>query len=666
MAPKMSKAEKKAAAEAAAAAAEAARIAEEERLEKERQAVEAALAEEQKARDEQEKQLLEELEGRLEEEHAANAQFDQERSLALASELAASMAGKEWDAFVACGELPSVTIESDVNTWLAEWADKPREGAEHLDQSLAQCTLCAELLQSLQYEEAFAASRGDAKQAAWQFAAQLRLREELLKKLDGATADFLQRADEFVNAKNECVVGVASEGCRYGLWVNLAKNPRIKSIDFAELSVTSELPKTLALASIAVRVVHYSADVCSPYAPPEAKGAATYVPLGGVLNFELLSLPPLPKKIKGWTMRPVTEMTNSVVHVQYPMPNADGVVVPGSAPPLRISFLVPATCLLPPNVECPGDSVEDDEGKEKKPPRGFTVGWWDAATHRWSTDDVFGVEYSAETRTVSFQTTRLTSLALLQPCYLEFPYKRWLYTPTSASSGLLHLETHRSSLTFAVGKAGAALVKSGSGGELPQLEAAGLLNVYMPPTTLLHKLAACGIVLTPKDDDAASLPEPITPKSAELENEVFEALAPLLARYQLAPSRWNQSRGPKKCTIRLSAVAAESYDAADDDADGAAKGPANPYDAVGDWPTMEYVYRRVMMIAALDSDATCNDAALHGGVAHSTPLECLKADDPEAVDVLNASSRLFQDSARQLFSTLRLLSFTAASSGLTQ
>ena len=224
---------------------------------------------------------------------------------------------------------------------------------------------------------------------------------------------------------------------------------------------------------------------------------------------------------------------------------------------------------------------------------------------------------------------------------------------------LFHLTTQRHSLVFDVATAGACLREP----ELPELK--GLLGQFMPPTSLLRKLAACGMVLTPKDDDATKLAEPVTPKDESLESDFFEAVSPLLARYMLAPSRWNQSRGPKKCTIRLAPVSTDTYDEPAEEGE-AAKKPTDPYAAVGDWPALEYVYRKAIMISALDSDAQCDDSALKGTVAHTTPLECLKGEDPEVADVLNSSSRLYQDSARQLFSALRLLSFTRASSGLTQ
>ena len=57
--------------------------------------------------------------------------------------------------------------------------------------------------------------------------------------------------------------------------------------------------------------------------------------------------------------------------------------------------------------------------------------------------------------------------------------------------------------------------------------------------------------------------------------------------------------------------------------------------------------------------ATCDAGPLkEGAVAHSTPLECLKVDDPDLVEAQRASSRLYQDTVRQLLNRTRVLSFT--------
>ena len=695
MAPKMSKKEKAEAARIAAeqAAAEAAAKAEAE--EKERLATEARLAEEEKQRKAEEAKLLADLDARIEAEDGTNSAFYGERSEALARAQKEALARDEWEVFVACEPMPDVMSECAVSGFLTEWMEKPREGADHLDLTLGDCSLCVQLLRSLQLEGAYAAARGDAKCAAWQTRAQYLLRDEMNKKIDMATADFLGRAEEFANAKHECVACVASPGCRYGLWVNLAKNPRVKSIELPDLGVNVELPKALALASIAVRVLHTSIDLCTPYAQPtpkpaeaaateaaaadatadgdaaaaaadgDAAAAAEAAPpakppcgmmtLGGVFSFALLALPPGAKKVKGWTMRQVTEMTDSVVLVQYPMPNADGSLpAPGAAPPLKITTQVEPHVILPDTVDDVNPFATEEEIANRPTPKGMTVGTWDEGEGRWKTESISLVEYASETRTLSFQSTRLTNLALLQPTHLELPYKNWLFSPTSPSSAVLHLLTQRFSVQIEVSPRGCTLRSP----DRPELE--GIVGVPLPATTLLLRLAACGINLSPVPNDAHAL-ERVTPKDEVTEAAFVESLAPILARYQLAPSRWNPSRGPLKCMVRIhpAAPADDADVSAAAEEGGAPKKAADPFAAVGDdWQTLEYAKRRVLLVAALDGDATCDDAPKEGALAHSTPLECLKEADPDVLDLLHASSRLYQDTARQLLTSLKLFSFT--------
>eukprot|EP00976_Prorocentrum_cordatum_P045310 914588-Prorocentrum_minimum.AAC.1 len=88
-----------------------------------------------------------------------------------------------------------------------------------------------------------------------------------------------------------------------GLWVNLAKNPRQRAVEIEELAFQVELPKSLLLASIAVRLLHVHYDHFTPKAKNE------YMAVGGVFTVDLLALPPLPKKVKGWTIRQVRSPT---------------------------------------------------------------------------------------------------------------------------------------------------------------------------------------------------------------------------------------------------------------------------------------------------------------------------------------------------------------------
>jgi len=610
--------------------AELARLAEEQRLQEEKEEKE-RLEEEakrQKAQGEQQAEewrLQSELDAQLEAETAANADWVASRQARLASEQEVALAATEWGRFVACNERPNVMSESEVNAFVTEWHERSRED---IWTTLPTCTMATELLASMQVEGAHAHDRGDERMAAWQSELSTLIFDELLSKLDGATADFMLRAEEFMNAKHECCVTIAARGCRFGLWVNLAKNPRVKSIEYADISISCELPKSLALASIAVRIVQYETDFVSPYASPESAAAATYMTLGGVVKIELLSLPPPAKKVKGWTMRPVTEMSHTVLRQQYPVPGADG-LIPANAPPLRISYVIDKGVIL----------------REGEPQR---VGWWDDKAQQWKTDEIADIAYVPETRTISFDTLHLTSLAVLQHTHLELPYKNWLLSPSSSSSGDLYVQTQCHLVHVGVSAKGSTLKAP----RLPELTE--LLDTPLPASTLLIRLRAAGINLMPRDVDAQQL-ERVTPKDPSLEAELHDAIAPLAARYHMCASKWNPSRGHAKGTLRFKVVKEEAY-ADDAPAPGT---PADPFAVVdAEWPILEYAKRRVLLIAATDADVTCDESALPETVAHSTPLECLKKSDPDLIDVLLSSSRLYQDAVRQLLDNLRLLSFT--------
>jgi len=647
--PKMSKAEKEAEAERLRLEAEAAA----EKAAKELAEMEAQRDKEAKERLVNEEALMGNIEYTFNDETTKSEGLYAERAHELDSEMTALNVDKEWKLFLACEELPDVLSEGDVNTYLTTWSEAP---TGTLWQALPGCSQAITLVRSLLLSSAYAYSRGGValKQHAWQMGLQKGLLACLNAKLDGATAEFLQRSDEFYNKETQsCVAMLPAEGCRYGLWVNLAKNPRMKMIELPELSITIELPKALALASIAVRVTQYDDDVVSHYASAASIANAKLMALGGILKVDLAQLPQAPKKVKGYTLRAVNEMSHSVVPSEYPIRGLDG-SIPVAAPPLRISYALP-------------DSVLLAEGYALK------IGWWDSdvqpvgedgATEdrgSWKTEGISDVQYDADTKIVSFDTLHLTSLSLLQPTHLELPYKRWLFAPLGPSAGELHVVTQRFTLHFAITSKGVVLKAP----LIPQT--AAMVNVApMTAPVLLLRLRACGINLCPKDSDAETL-ERITPKSLELEESISSMLCPLLPRYYLTASRWNQTRGPNKVTLRMAVrtgmdgleAGMTGYDAEAGAAE-AAPPASDPFEAVeSDWPTMLLMFRRVIVVNTTDDSLQFDECAKEGVIAHSTPIECLKGEDPEVVDVLRNSSVLYQDTVRQLLNSLRLFSFTA-------
>ena len=651
MAPKEKKskaekaAEKKAAEEAAAAEkAEADRIAAEkaeaERLQREKEEAEAE-AERQR--------LAAELEERLVAEDAASAPRVADRAEALRRERAAMLDAEEWERFVECGALPDVGSEAQTSAFLSDWREAP---AAALEGTLAGCELAHRLALQLEREACAASARGDEKQAAWQRALKEAGRAMVLAKVDGATGDFLSHADEHANARNEVQYEHSAPSCKFGLWVNLAKNPRIKSIEFDALSITTELPKQLALASIALRVMQFSSELLTPQQPPLG-ASSPFMALGGVLSIELMALPQPPKKVKGWTIRPVAEAGVPIVRQSYPTPAAGGDGMSGSAPPLRITFTVAPTVLLP-------------EGTPR-------VGGWDADAGAWKVEGISEIEVNAETRAVSFVTPRLTALALLQHSHLELPYATWIWAPRGPGSGRLSLQTQRYLVSFDVSDAGVLLVAP----KLPELQ--DLLDgAPTSPAKLLLELKSRGLNLCPHDDHAEG--KELTPKQAALEKVAHEQLASIAPGMLLASSKWNDSLGPTKLLLRIGVPKDGADDGAADEGDGygsgegedgeekaAAEAPS-PFAALdataqtlliaeGGFPSPNDAYRYATLATATDADETCVVSPLDGEVAHSTVNDVLASWPPAAATLGDASSQ-YTDTLRQLLDAIRPLSFT--------
>lgn len=64
----------------------------------------------------------------------------------------------------------------------------------------------------------------------------------------------LQHADEHANEKNEVQLGCQLHGLQWGLWVNTSKNLRLKSVEMPQLQMMIDIPKTIGVANIAIRV----------------------------------------------------------------------------------------------------------------------------------------------------------------------------------------------------------------------------------------------------------------------------------------------------------------------------------------------------------------------------------------------------------------------------
>ena len=510
----------------AAAAAEAERLAAEAeaaRLEELRKRREAA---EQARREELARLRAAEL-ARLRGEEAARAPYLGERRTASEAAMAARAEGDEWTKYLACSRRPDPAQESNLNTYLNEWAE---EDGTDLGENMAKCQETLAVVSALEDMEAGARARGDQDKAAYCARFVGALRNACTDKMDFASAHILQHADDFASVKNEVLVSNATDDLKVGLWVNLAsKGFRMKTIEYPQLDITTDVPKGLALQAIAVRVTYTSYDNVTG---GSGGGSAADMALGGVLYIELLALPPPCKKVKGWTLRHVTPLSKTVQRLTYPLGGHSGdgggpaIPASGSAQALRVRYTLPKHVIVQADPQ----------------PR---IGWWDAHRRCWSEEGIENVNYDPDTRLLSFHTVCLTAMAVLQSRQVDLPYTTWSLKPTGAASAEMQLETARHLVTIGVGEGTCTLLAPLE----PELD--HLRGRPMEPGLLLTQLARSGIVITPTDGDASRCGHIGGVKAAAFEASLHEDLCSIAAAFALCGSSLNQARGAGKAVFKL-------------------------------------------------------------------------------------------------------------------
>ena len=374
-------------------------------------------------------------------------------------------------------------------------------------------------------------------------------------------------------------------GVRLGIWVNLVlkqiRGP-MRPLDFGEVGLKVDIPRALnTQMNIGARIIFVPyTHISQPYltgsaraskaastgadadgeatpAPSRAAAAAAEPPaekdlvLGGTMYLELVALPPAPKRVRPqWVLRPVTELSESLELLPYPLSGEHTAVV--APPPLRCTISVPEGVIVP------ADS-----------PR---VAWWDEKAKCWSDEPVSEVEYMPETRQVRFLTIKVGVLALVQARGLDLPYTDWrlepaLPTGTSASEDeqpcvRLTLQTTRMQVVIQVRHLADKEVKAreaaGAGAasattlckllepRVPELE--GLLHEEMPPGPLMAALARAGLNLMPRDTDVKVGGAIKTPA---LEEALAEELASVCASFDFAASRFTPTLAPEHCAVQL-------------------------------------------------------------------------------------------------------------------
>ncbi|KAJ3207307.1 Protein casc1 [Entophlyctis luteolus] len=333
----------------------------------------------------------------------------------------------QWNKFLQCSPLPDPMNEPELNTHLNLWA----EDAVGNDDDPSFDLLFAGLLKAekLCNELAEAASlECDKQNAARELSLRMHLitlRQIILSKWDLATSRIVQLYDQFPCEPNENFHhATVTSDYIFGVWGNLTKNPRHKTIEYPNIKICMTLPKPISLANVAIRMLYSSGETASaPYRYQNTDEHMSVV--GGILFLDLFEMPEAPKVLRTMIIRQILSPDGKLKPIKYPFKkmstetveedeedaeNGNGAAADTNIWPAQVSYEIIPQCF-----------IHKESAKMMS---------WDESDMCWSEENVGDVEINIETGAVKFRTTQFRPTALVQKTYAEFPFQDWSIEPS--------------------------------------------------------------------------------------------------------------------------------------------------------------------------------------------------------------------------------------------
>uniref|UniRef100_A0A8C5KMZ8 Dynein axonemal intermediate chain 7 n=1 Tax=Jaculus jaculus TaxID=51337 RepID=A0A8C5KMZ8_JACJA len=255
------------------------KISKEERLKLLQEEEERRLKEEEEARLKLEKEELERLEiQRIEDEkwHQLEEK-DLERRSEEFSELGLlegcfleaerlkrdNRALSQWKHYTNCDGTPDPEVPQELNTFISLWKEETNEAFEAvIEKSKLVLSLIDKMKLAVLETPSYELEDRHVLQCQGSI---LELQELLHLKFDVATEILLRQASTLADLDSGNMEKIIQdENVTLYVWANLKKNPRYRTIRFSETQTGFEIPRTLAMSNIALRLLHTRYDHVTP------------------------------------------------------------------------------------------------------------------------------------------------------------------------------------------------------------------------------------------------------------------------------------------------------------------------------------------------------------------------------------------------------------------
>ncbi|KFQ86703.1 Protein CASC1, partial [Phoenicopterus ruber ruber] len=168
-----------------------------------------------------------------------------------------------WEHYLSCDGSPDPTVLQEINTFMSLWREDQNEDVQLVMEKGEQVLNLIEKLQFLLLDTP--PNEITEKETVQYQQSILELQNLLHQKYNGATEHLLKVTNMYEDSETGNMQAVIKDkNVTFCIWANLKKKVRFKNHVFCDAQHGFDLPKSLAMSSVAVRILHTRYDHLSP------------------------------------------------------------------------------------------------------------------------------------------------------------------------------------------------------------------------------------------------------------------------------------------------------------------------------------------------------------------------------------------------------------------
>ncbi|KAJ3255482.1 Protein casc1 [Chytriomyces hyalinus] len=388
----------------------------------------------------------------------------------------------DWKRFLLCSKLPDPTNEPELNTYLSLWAEETvgnddDPSVQALVDALPDAEkLCNNIAEAVSLE-CDALNHGAQVNLRVHLAT---MRQLIQSKWDSVSCRIMQHFDLFGSEPNENFhYATSTQDYICGLWGNLTRNPRHKTIEYANIKLSMSLPKPISLANVAIRMLYESGFTASaPFFFQDSEQHMSVI--GGVLFLDLFEMPEAPKTMGHMMIRQILSPNGRLKLIQYPFKKAETEAAEDheaeEEPSTDTSNIWPAQICYDISPDC---FIHRESAKMMS---------WDEIYMCWSDENIGDVEINTESGQIKFRTTQFRPTAFVQKTFAEFPLLDWAIEPCGKDRVRFRIQGSSNEICFEVFDGKCRLISP-----MNSFLETHVAGQWFTPTLFLMKLSQVGL-----------------------------------------------------------------------------------------------------------------------------------------------------------------------------